>query len=114
MSRRSCGLEVSREGLSSNSFFPARPAVWQVGSKKEGDVRARSVVLCRLRPKLEMHGMGSQKSAQISNGDDGEATRATAAAKRPGVMLEQHGDEINKREEGTKREEEEKKNKNWR
>jgi hypothetical protein len=39
MSCRSCGLEVSREGLSSNSFFPARPAVWQVGSKKEGDVR---------------------------------------------------------------------------
>lgn len=39
MSCRSCGLEVSREGLSSNSFFPARPAVWQVGSKKKGDVR---------------------------------------------------------------------------
>jgi hypothetical protein len=39
MSCRSCELEVSREGLSSNSFFPARPAVWQVGSKKEGDVR---------------------------------------------------------------------------
>lgn len=57
-----------------------------------------------------MQEAGSQKSAQNSKGDNGEATKA-AAARRPGIMLEQHGDEINKREEETKkrgREEEEK------
>lgn len=56
-----------------------------MGSKKKSDVRyiAEPWSFCRLRPKFEMHGVESQKSAQSSKGDDSEATKA-AAARRPG------------------------------